>query len=143
MKKIFVSVVALVLGVGVGGSAAFATAKMLNGEPLYKPAPVPDMFVPTGGVLAPLVDEKGRLVGYATFEMQLEVPAEKGKLVADTVPVLLNAINMRTYRTPLAAGPNGQIPRLDAFRKVVVDAATEVYGKGVVRRVAVVKAAPV
>jgi hypothetical protein len=143
MKKILISVVALVLGAGIGGSAAFGTGKVLGGQPLFKAPPLPDVFVPVGAVLAPLVFEDGRLAGYASFDIQVEVKGGKDKLVTENVPLLLNAINMRTHRTPMAGGPDGQIPRLDPFRKVVMDAAGEVYGPGTVRRVAIMKVAPI
>jgi hypothetical protein len=42
----------------------------------------------------------------------------------------------------MASGPDGMLPGLDAFRKVVLDAALEVYGKDAVRSVAVTKASP-
>jgi hypothetical protein len=143
VKKIMFSALVLALGAGVGGSAAFGVARVLGGEPLFKPAETPDVFVPIGAVLAPLVHEDGRLAGYASFEVQVEVKGDHDELVARNVPLLLNAINMRTYRTPMTSGPGGQIPRLDAFRKVVMEAALEVYGPGIVRRAAVMKAAPI
>lgn len=143
VKKILFSAFVLALGGGIGGSAAFGVAKVLGGGPLFKPAPIPDAFVPIGAVLAPLVYPDGRLAGYASFEVQVAAKGEKKELVTNNVPLLLNAINMRTHRTPLASGPGGQIPKLDAFRKVVMDAALEVYGPGVVTRAAVMKAAPI
>lgn len=143
VKKILFSAFVLALGGGIGGSAAFGVAKVLGGGPLFKATPLPDVFVPIGAVLAPLVYEDGRLAGYASFEVQVEVNGDKNELVTKNVPLLLNAINMRTHRTPMASGPGGQIPKLDAFRKVVMDAAVEVFGPGVVSRAAIMKAAPI
>jgi hypothetical protein len=55
---------------------------------------------------------------------------------------LLHAINMRTYRTPMAAGPDGMLPDISVFRKIVMDAAPEAFGPKVVRLVAVTQAVP-
>jgi hypothetical protein len=98
--------------------------------------------VPTGEILAPLVFADGRLAGYVTFECQLEVPQGSAADVGAKLPLLLNAVNMRTYRAPLASGPDGLVPGLDTFRRVVMDAAVDVYGKGAVRSVAVTRASP-
>ena len=95
-----------------------------------------------GEILAPLGFADGRLFGYVTFECQLEVTEGTGEDVGARLPLLLNAVNMRTYRAPLASGPDGLVPSLGAFRRVVMEAAAEVYGKDVVRSVAVTRAAP-
>jgi hypothetical protein len=141
-------VVALIAGLGLGGGASFATIRMLGigstapaAEKEEEP-PAAGKFVPTGKILAPLVFADGRLVGYAAFEVQLEVEEAKGEFVAQRMPLLLHAINMRTYRTPLAAGPDGMLPDLDAFRKVVDAAATEAFGPKVVQKIAVTAATP-
>ncbi|OHT21472.1 hypothetical protein BHE75_03480 [Sphingomonas haloaromaticamans] len=135
-----VSILALVAGVGVGGGAAYGTGRLLA-------APMPTVekleFVPTGPILAPLVFSDGRLASYVSFEVQLEVPADRRDDIAAKMPVLLNAVNMRTYRTPMASGRDGTIPSLAAFRRVVFDAAQETYGKNVVRRAIVTQAAPI
>ncbi|SNT18386.1 hypothetical protein SAMN06295912_1541 [Sphingomonas laterariae] len=78
-----------------------------------------------------------------SFEVQLEVPTDQREAVQLRLPVLLNAINMRTFRTPMASGPDGMIPSLGAFRNVVLDAAAEAYGRDVVRRAVVTQASPV
>ena len=93
--------------------------------------------------VAPLVSAEGKLAGYASFEVQLEVTGGRGALVTQRMPVLLNAINMRTYRAPMAAGPGGLVPNLEVFRRIVMDASVEALGKDVVRRVAVTQASPV
>lgn len=142
MKKILFAIAALVLGSGLGGAAAFGTSKVLGGKPLISRAEPEPVFVPTSTILAPLVSAEGRLAGYASFEVQLEVTGGRDGLVRQRMPVLLNAINMRTYRTPMAAGPDGLVPNLDVFRRVVMDASAEALGKNVVRRVAVTQASP-
>ncbi|MCJ8158675.1 hypothetical protein [Sphingomonas sp. LaA6.9] len=140
MKGLLVSALVLTLGMGVGGGAAFGTSMMLGARPQSYES---TEFVPTGTVLAPLVFADGRLSGYVSFEVQLEVPSSAREDVEARLPILLNAINMRTYRTPMASGRDGLIPSLTAFRKVVVEAANETYGKDMVRRAVVTQASPV
>lgn len=140
MKKIALWGASLVLGVGTGGATAYGAGWLVNGALVPAADPV---FVPTGPVLAPLVFSDGRLAGYASFEVQLEVMGGQDALVTERVPLLLNAINMRTHRTPMASGPDGLVPNLEVFRKVVMQAAQEVYGPGVIRHAAITQATPV
>jgi hypothetical protein len=149
MKKILFLLIVLVAGLGLGGGAAFAT--MLALGPRHEteaggasaPAEETDVsFVPTGKVLAPLVFSDGHLAGYVQFDVQLEVAKDKSDFVTARLPLLLHAINMRTYRTPMAAGPDGLLPDLDVFRKVVLQAAQEAFGAPLVRKVAVTSATP-
>jgi hypothetical protein len=146
MKKILFLLVTLLAGLGLGGGAAYATVMLLGPKPAGAAAAahaeVEPSFVDAGKILAPLVFADGRLSGYVQFQVQLEVPADKAEFVAARMPLLLHAINMRTYRTPMAAGPDGLIPDLDTFRKVVMTAAPEAFGAGVLRKVAVTQANP-
>ena len=142
MRKFFLLLSVSIAGLGVGGGAAWGTSLLLG------PAAPADTlgaaaFVPAGKVLAPLVFKDGRLSGYVSFKVELEVDADAAESVQARLPLVLNAINMRTYRTPMAAGPDGLLPNLGMFRKVVMEAADEAFGKGVVRRVAVTEATPV
>jgi len=145
MKKILFLLVVLLAGLGLGGGAAYATV-MLLGPQAPKAAHAEEdgdkSFVDGGKVLAPLVFADGRLSGYVQFSIQLEVPTDKAEFVTARLPLLLHAINMRTYRTPMAAGPDGLIPDLETFRKVVLQAAPEAFGAGVLRKVAVTQANP-
>lgn len=142
MNKFIVSAFVLALGVAVGGGSALGTKILLEGGG-------PDLFadnmvfVPTGTILAPLVFGDGRLAGYVSIDAQIEVASGQSEAVTTKLPILLNAVNMRTYRKPLASGRDGMIPNLDAFRKVLMEAANETYGDGVVTRVMVTQAAPV
>ena len=141
MKKLLGGLAALILGTGVGGAGAYGIGLLgiqADGQRTSK-----SEFVPTGTMLAPLTFADGRLSGYASFEVQIEVAQGEGESAKERLPLLLNAVNMRTYRTPLASGPDGLIPGLDTFRRVVMDAATETYGPGFVRRVVVTQASPV
>jgi hypothetical protein len=145
MKKILFLLVTLLAGLGLGGGAAYATVMLLGPKPAAAAAAhdeIAPSFVDAGKVLAPLVFPDGRLSGYVQFQVQLEVPADKAEFVTARMPLLLHAINMRTYRTPMAAGPDGLIPDLETFRKVVMTAAPEAFGAGVLRKVAVTQANP-
>ena len=63
--------------------------------------------------------------------------------MTENLPLLLNAVNLRTWATPMAAGPDHILPDLRAFARVVDIAAAESLGKGAVRRVIVTAARPV
>ncbi|MEN2786126.1 hypothetical protein ACFOKI_06945 [Sphingomonas qilianensis] len=139
MNKILIWGASLALGLGAGGAAVFGAEQWFSAAPI---AAEPPVFVPTGAVLAPLVFPDGRLAGYASFEVELEVMQGESALVKEHMPLLLNAINMRTHRTPMASGPDGLLPDLKRFQQVVVEAAGEVFGAGVVRRAAITQAKP-
>lgn len=141
MKKLLSLLLVLILGVGVGGASAWGVGLLRNDG--GHATVVRTEFIPTGAMMAPLVFPDGRLSGYVSFEVQLEVPQGEGEAVKAKLPVLLNAVNLRTYRTPLASGRDGLIPGLDAFRRVVMDAARETYGPDMVRRAVVTQASPV
>lgn len=146
MKKILGIVLMPILGAALGGGTAVATNHFL-GPPQAKaaktkPEPEPTSFVAAKEVLAPLVLSDGRLAGYFKFDIGLEVPAKDEAAITAKLPLLLHAINMRTYRTPLAAGADGMLPDLRRLRDVVREAAPEAFGKGVVQRVAITRAEP-
>lgn len=139
MKGFLRTLALLILGLAVGGGGAYAATMLLDPPK----APVADSaFVATGPVLAPLVLENGRLSGYVSFEIQLEVPSDKVDFVTARMPLLLHAINVRTFRSPLASGPDGMLPDVEQFRKVVMTAAPEALGNGVVRHAAITQANP-
>jgi hypothetical protein len=142
MKKILFLLIVLLAGLGLGGGAALATMLVLGPRPGEESTDVKSAFVPTDKILAPLVFADGRLAGYVQFDVQLEVPQDKALFVKDRLPLLLHAINMRTYRTPMAAGPDGILPDLDVFRKVVLQSSQEAFGAPLVRKVAITAASP-
>ncbi|NYT42091.1 hypothetical protein HZY97_15075 [Sphingomonas sp. R-74633] len=147
MKKILFSVIVLLAGLGLGGGAALATLVILGPRPAHAEAKAEAedktlVFVPVDKLLAPLVTADGRLTGYVQFQFNLEVAEDKSGEVTKRLPLLLHAINMRTFKTPMAAGPDGMLPGLDQFRKVVESAAPEAFGPGVVRKVAITQATP-
>jgi hypothetical protein len=102
----------------------------------------PTSIIPAGRILAPLVYKDGTLAGYGGFQVQIEVPEGKAADITARLPILLHAINMRTFKAPMAAGPDGMIPDLEVFRVTVKQAADESFGKGTVKRVLVTEAAP-
>jgi flagellar basal body-associated protein FliL len=147
MKKILFMLVVGFAGLGLGGGAALATLMLLGPRPAHAATAPADtdtkpVFVPVDKLLAPLVGDDGRLTGYVQFQFNLEVPEDKSHDVTARLPLLLHAINMRTFRTPMAAGKDGLLPGLDAFRKVVEASANEAFGAGVVRKVAITQATP-
>lgn len=151
MRRMVLLGVALVGGIVVGGGSAFGVGLIAPaGAP--QPAPPSDpsdsadpgdfAFVPTGPILVPLVFGDGRLAGYASIEVQLRVGSDRIDEVTAKLPLLLHAINLRTYRAPLAAAPDGQIPDLALFRKIVAAAAAHALGKDTVTTVAITQARP-
>lgn len=146
MKKLLTLLIVLLLGLGVGGGAAYGLSMVLG------PPPTPDAhvekkkvetaFVPTGALVVPIVTGDGNLSGYASFEMQLEVAEADEAEVTAQIPLLLHAINMRTYRTPMAAGKQKILPDLDVLSRLAMEAATKSLGKGKVLRAVVTSARP-
>lgn len=144
MKKVLFLFATLLAGLAAGGGAAYATVSIMGpAKPGHAAADqAPPSFVDAGKVLAPLVFADGRLSNYVQFQIQLEVPADKIDFVTPRLPLLLHAINMRTFKTPMAAGADGQLPNVEAFRKLVMAAAPEAFGAGVVQKVAITAATP-
>jgi hypothetical protein len=68
--------------------------------------------------------------------------ATRGVALKKRLPLLLDAVNIRTCRTPMASGLDGLVPGVDTFRHVLVDAAIQTFGKGTIRRVVVAQATP-
>ncbi len=69
MNKFVIVPAVAVLGIAVGGSAAYGTVRVLSGKPLIT-LDKPRIFVPTGPITAPLVSADGHLAGYVVFEAQ-------------------------------------------------------------------------
>lgn len=141
MKKILLSALALSMGLGVGGASAYGISLYNDGGgSLLGPSLT---FVPAGNMTAPLIFPDGRLSAYISFEVQLEVGSGQVDEVNKSLPLLMHAVNMRTYRHPLASGPDGLIPELQGLRNIVMAAAKETYGADVVQRVVVTHANPI
>lgn len=144
MKKLLLPLLVLVAGAGVGGGAAFGTSLLLGTRPAGERSANAEKtgFVPATKITAPLVLADGRLSGYVVFDVSLEVPLAETETVNARLPLFLHAINMRAYRTPMAAGPDGLLPNLGTFRALCMNAASEAFGAHVVRFVAITKAVP-
>jgi hypothetical protein len=148
VKPAILAPVLLLAGLCVGGGTAFAVHWLL--PPAAAPAAtasrkveaIKTSFTPTGKILAPLVFADGRLSGYVSFEVQLETMDADVAFVTARLPVLMNAINMRTFRAPMASGPDGMLPNLEIFHKVVMEASDEAFGPKIVRRALVTQATP-
>lgn len=143
MKKILLSLVVIAAGVGTGAGAGLGASMLLaDGKPpagacktaAEVAADNKPVFVLAGDVKTPVVFDDGRLAGYVQFTVQLEVPQAAQQAIGEQLPLLLNAINMRTFKTPMARSPDGRIPDLDVFRALVMDASAEAFGKGKVTR---------
>lgn len=143
-------IILLLLGLATGGGAAFGVGMIMGpkaaagtaAEAPAKPSVEPPSFVASTDMIAPLVFADGRLAGYVKFDIQLEVKSEDTGMVASKLPLMLHAVNMRTWRVPLATGPDGLLADIEGIRKVVAEASTEAFGKHVVKRVAVTRAEP-
>ncbi|MBR0550955.1 hypothetical protein [Stakelama marina] len=147
VKKLLVPLALLAGGIGVGGGAAYATTILLGPPPAAGAAghedAEPTTFVDVDNVLAPLVLPDGeRLAGYVSFQLALEVPADRADDISARLPLLRHEINMRTYRQPMASGPDGTLPTLEVFRNVVRQAADAAFGKGAVSAIAIAQATP-
>jgi len=135
--------IVVLLGAATGVGASYATLQFAKRDaPAPKSDPAEPNFVSTGKILAPLVFANGELAGYVRVDAQLEVAADKMELVKARMPYLLHAMNMRTYRSPLASGPDGMLPDLAVLRTLLTASAAEAFGPAVVVRVAITEAVP-
>ena len=147
IKKMIMPIALLLGGAGVGGGAAFATNMLLGpapeGDAAHSAKAVPTTLVEVDNVLAPLVLPDGqRLAGYVSFTLALQVPEDQAEDVTARLPLLRHEINMRTYRKPMASGPDGTLPTLEVFRDIVQEAADVAFDKGTVSTVAIASATP-
>lgn len=142
------SLLVLVMGIGIGGGAGFGVVT-LTGTPKATPSKAlaaqpeePPVFVPSKEMIAPLVFADGRLAGYVKFDIELEVRQKDVEMVSAKLPLMLHAVNMRTWRTPLATGPDGLLADIGGIRAIVAEAAVTAFGRGTVKHVAVTRAEP-
>lgn len=143
MKRLIVLLVLLGIGLGMGAGAAYGVAQLLGPPPPKSAPPKPEtVFIALGTLLSPIVAEDGRLSGYANFDVQLEVAADREAEVTSKLPLLLHAINLRTWSAPMASGPDHILPDLRVFAGVVDTAAAKSLGKGAVQRVIITGARP-
>lgn len=147
MKTPILAAIVVFAGAVVGGGASFATHLVLSApavpaKPVKPAEPLAPSFVATGKILAPLVFPNGRLAGYVQFEAQLEIAPGQADFIKARLPLLMHALNMRTYRTPMTSGPDGSVPDLEVFRTLLLVASVEAFGPGQVKRAAITQATP-
>lgn len=146
IKKIIMPIVLLAVGAGTGSGAAYATSMLLGPASAETSGPEkaePTALVEVDDVMAPLVLPDGqRLAGYVSFQLALQVPESRAEEVSARLPILRHEINMRTYRKPMASGPDGTLPTLEVFREIVQEAADVAFEKGTVSAVAIASARP-
>lgn len=146
IKKIIMPIVLLAVGAGTGSGAAYATSMLLgpaSAETSGTEKAEPTALVEVDDVMAPLVLPDGqRLAGYVSFQLALQVPESRAEEVSARLPMLRHEINMRTYRKPMASGPDGTLPTLEVFREIVQEAADVAFEKGTVSAVAIASARP-
>lgn len=146
MKQLLIVVLALLLGAG-GGAAGMhflGPAGQQAEKPAASAAPLPEEseILPPFKVRAPIVFSDGNLSTYARFSVQLVVRAETAEQAGEMQPLVINAINMRTFQAPLAQSPDGQIPSVQAFRDIVLASAQEVLGRSNVSKALVTDIEP-
>lgn len=142
-KSIFLPLAILVGGGVTGVGAAFSTARVLGLETAEQTVTETELaFVEVADIIAPLAFADGQLSGYAAFTISLEVELDQVEDITARLPLIRHAINMRAYRTPMAAGKDGLLPDLKAFRRLVQQAAQDAFGKGRVKTVAITRAVP-
>jgi hypothetical protein len=146
MKRILLIALTALGGVSAGGGSGLAVLYLKGSTQAHaKPTAINDSeltFEKVDPILAPLVFEDGRLAGYASFTIALEVPLGEVETVRGRLPLLLNAINLRTFKEPLAAGPDGMIPDLEKFKAIVQTSSPQTIGPNIVRRVVIIQATP-
>lgn len=141
MKRMILLAGVMTVGMALGGTTAYGAGKLLAGKPLINwSSGRPDAFVPTGAIVAPLVAEDGHLLGYMSFEAQLQVPADQADHVKANLPLLLDATTLRTFKAPIAGGKDGLVPKLGILRAVLTEAVEQTYGPSLVSHVAITQA---
>lgn len=146
MKQIIVIILCLLVGLGAGAGGTYAYALNFGlGDKQGPDRPDPkgaNKVLPPFKVRAPITFEDGTLATYAVFKVQLVVKEEAAMKAEEEEAMVINAINMRTFKTPLVKGPDGQIPDVEVFRKIVSAAGTEALGKGVVSNILITDVQP-
>lgn len=142
-KKHLKPLLILLGGIAVGGASGYISKQYGAPIEVAKDEHVETAFVEVDDIVAPLVLPDGkRLAGYVSFKLALEVPLEESEEITSRLPLLLHEINMRTYRKPMASGPDGTLPTLEIFRSIVEESSNVVFGQGAVRTIAIARATP-
>ncbi len=146
MKHLVIIIFALLLGVGSGGSAMYflgptvdRAAQPASAAPALREGSV---ILRPFKVRTPIVYSDGNLSTYVKFSVQLLVTKDFADKANEMQPMVINEINMRTFRTPLAMGPDGQIPNLQVFRDIALASARKVLGRSNVNKVLITDVEP-
>lgn len=142
LGKLLLLPLGLIIGAGGGAGVAFLLPAAPP-APAVAPASSGDSkFVTLGALLVPVTLPDGQLTAYVTVEPQLELGEDDVEPVTARIPLIIDAVNVRTFATPLASGPDGRLPDAAAFKAVVAKEAARLLGPGVVRSVAITRIAP-
>lgn len=126
-------------GVAIGSLSGLEVGHLVGGDSLLETTPRRE-FVPIGTLTAPLVGSDGRLLGYLSFEAQIEVPLRREREVRAGLPILADSINRTSFAAPLAGAAEGYVPQLQVLRELVHAAAIKTYGADVVSRTVITRA---
>lgn len=129
----------LLCGVAVGSLSALEVSHLVGGDNIFAAAPRRE-FVPIGTLTAPLVGSDGHLLGYLSFDAQIEVPVRREHEVRSGLPVLADAVNRTSFAAPIAGPAEGYVPQLQVLRELVHAAALKTYGADVVSRTVITRA---
>ncbi len=130
----------LAAGAGGGAGVSLVTApKSAKAEPL---AAASGRFVTLGALLIPVMLADGQLTAYVTIEAQIEVGEADEEAATERVPLIIHAVNLRAFTTPLGAGPDGRLPDAARVRAIVAEEAGKILGSGRVRSIALTRLAP-
>lgn len=148
MKKILMPLILLILGLGVGGGAAYGVAALFPAGGLSghakeaDPEIGPGRFVRAPQLLAPIVTGDGRLSGYARFTVMFEVSESDAAEIGANMPLFLHEMNLVMWKTPLASGQGRLLPDTDAFANIAQEAAAKAFEQHI-RRAVIVDVNPV
>lgn len=129
----------LLCGIAVGSLSALEVSHLVAGDNVFAAVPRRE-FVPIGTLTAPLVGSDGHLLGYLSFDAQIEVPAPREREIRSGLPVLADAVNRTSFAAPIAGPAEGYVPQLQVLRELVHAAALKTYGPDVVSRTVITRA---
>jgi hypothetical protein len=133
-------ILVLLCGIAVGSLSALEVSHLVAGDNVFAATPRRE-FVAIGTLTAPLVGADGRLLGYLSFDAQIEVPVRREHEVRSGLPILADAVNRTSFAAPIAGAADGYVPQLPVLRELVHAAALKTYGPDVVSRTVITRAA--
>lgn len=129
----------------LSGSLSAAGVYIAQGaqvELVQKNEPLEFAYIETGRLLLPLVNPDGDLISYISIDAKLEVLAADAGETKQSVPVILNEINLVAWQTGLSAGPDGMLLNTRTAEKLYFEAAQRALGRKAIRRVLLISIAP-